>query len=45
MIPDVTGIMHPGPDFDAVLVTSDGRAYVYNYIRVQSDLFLVEDCR
>jgi dipeptidyl aminopeptidase/acylaminoacyl peptidase len=41
-IPDLAGVMHVDPGFDAVLLAADGRAYAYNYLRMLSDLYLVE---
>jgi DNA-binding winged helix-turn-helix (wHTH) protein len=45
VIPDSTGVKHPGPQFEPLLITPDGRSYVYNYLRVLSDLFLVDGLR
>ena len=44
-IPDLAGVMHVGPGFDAVLLAADGRAYAYSYLRMLSDLYLVEGLR
>ena len=42
IIPDPAGVTHLGPEFPAVLVTPDGRSYFYNYLRVLSDLYVVD---
>ena len=44
-IRDSSGVMHPGPEFQPLLITPDGRSYIYNYLRVLSDLFVVEGLR
>jgi hypothetical protein len=41
-IPDLAGVMDVGPGFDAVLLAADGRAYAHNFLRMLSDLYLVE---
>ena len=41
-IPDAAGVMPAGPEYPPFLVTPDGSAYVYNYLRVLSNLFVVE---
>jgi eukaryotic-like serine/threonine-protein kinase len=41
-IPDLAGVMHVDPGFEAVLLAADGRAYAYNYLRMLSDLYLVD---
>ena len=41
-IPDPAGITIVGPEFPSLLLTPDGRSYVYNYLRVLSDLYLVD---
>ena len=40
-IPDPAGIMIVGPEFPTLLLTPDGSSYVYSYLRVLSDLYLV----
>jgi hypothetical protein len=35
-------VMHVDPGFDPVLLAADGRAYAYNYLRMLSDLYLVD---
>jgi DNA-binding winged helix-turn-helix (wHTH) protein len=40
-IPDPAGVMLVGPQFEPVLITPDGASYVYSYMRVLSDLYLV----
>jgi DNA-binding winged helix-turn-helix (wHTH) protein/Tol biopolymer transport system component len=42
VVPDPAGVMHPGPEFPAFLMATDGRAYAYNFLRVLSDLYLVD---
>jgi hypothetical protein len=37
--------MHSGPEFPPVLMTPDGDSFVYNYLRVLSDLYLVNGLR
>lgn len=41
-IPDPAGVMHAGPEYPLVLVTPDGETYAYNYLRVLSNLFVVD---
>ena len=45
VIRDSTGVIPPGPEFEPLLITPDGRSYVHNYSRVLSELFLVEGLR
>ena len=42
VIPDPTGVMHIAPQFPPMLITPDGETYVYSYLRILSDLYLVE---
>ena len=41
-IPDPAGITIVGPEFPSLLLTPDGGSYVYSYLRVLSDLYLVD---
>jgi Tol biopolymer transport system component len=43
-VSDRAGVMHTGPEFP-LLLTEDGQTYVYNYVRMLSDLYLVDGLR
>jgi hypothetical protein len=45
VIRDLTGVMHTHPGFVPFLMTHDGSTYVYNYLRVLSTLYVVENLR
>ena len=45
VIRDPAGVMHTHPGFVPFLMTHDGSTYVYNYLRVLSTLYVVENLR
>jgi DNA-binding winged helix-turn-helix (wHTH) protein/Tol biopolymer transport system component len=47
VVADPAGVMHPGPGAGSppFLMTADGSAYAYNFLRVLSDLYLVDGLR
>lgn len=44
-VADLAGLMHAGPEFPGVLISADGAAYAYSYLRVLSDLYIVDGLR
>ncbi len=45
VVRDPAGVMHTHPGFVPFLMTHDGSTYVYNYLRVLSTLYVVENLR
>jgi DNA-binding winged helix-turn-helix (wHTH) protein len=45
VIRDPVGVMHTHPGFMPFLMTHDGSTYVYNYLRVLSTLYVVENLK
>ena len=42
VIPDSAGVKHIAPQYPVLLVTPDGETYMYSYLRILSDLYLIE---
>lgn len=45
VVRDLAGVMHTHPGFVPFLMTHDGSTYAYNYLRVLSTLYVVENIR